>query len=393
MALFIGDMVMRVGKRCPARSVSSVPGKIDEDNCREAEPAQRTRITQDSTGLKPWLVMLGAAFGFVIASATAKADSVFDFYKGRQLTFVVGSPPGTAYDVYARAIARHISQFIPGSPNPVLQNMPGAGSLVAANYVANVAVRDGSVIAAINSAVPFQKLFGVTAVRFDAPKMNWLPSPSGFSAVLLVSDSAPAQSFAELREKETLIATLSPGATPSFFAALFNNVFGTKLKPVTGHPSMPAALLAMQRGEVHGFPSTPWTSLKRNYSDLLAAKKLTILLQFGPSRIAEISDVPFAHDLAKADEDRRLLDIAMAPLVIGFPYMMAREVPSERVVAVRKAMIDVMNHSRFKQEAGKLTLEISPVSGEEVQRVVESAYTAPQDVLARIRRIYDSQSR
>jgi tripartite-type tricarboxylate transporter receptor subunit TctC len=321
------------------------------------------------------------------------ADTVTEFYRGKSLTIIVGSPAGTAYDLYARTISRHLPRHVPGAPTPVLQNMPGAGSLVAANYIANVAPRDGTVIGAINSAVPFQKLFGVTAVRFEPTRVNWLPSPAGFSAVIVVSREAPAQTFAELRRTEVLIATLSPGATPSFYTAVFNDLFGTKLKAITGHASMPAALLAMQRGEVHGFPSTPWPSLVRSYGDLYRSGQITILLQYGPERIPELKDTPFAADLVTNADDRRLLDISMAPLILGYPYMMADGVNPERVAAIRRAMISVMTDPAFLEEAKKQSLDIRPVSGEDAQRIIQAAYDAPTGVVERIRRIYENQSK
>ncbi len=354
----------------------------------------RKGIRAMSQGMFATIRNLGTAFVLAASPCSVvRAEPVSDFYQGKSITMIVGSPAGTAYDLYARTISRHLPRHIPGAPTQVLQNMPGAGSLVAANYIANVAPRDGTVIGAINSAVPFQQLFGVTAVRFDAKNVNWLPSPAGFSAVIVVSRDAPAQTFAELRQKEVLIATLSPGATPSFYTAVFNDLFGTKLKPITGHPSMPAALLAMQRGEVHGFPSTPWPSLIRSYGDLYRSGKITILLQYGPERIPELKDTPFAADLVHNADDRKLLEISMAPLVLGYPYMMAEGVDPERVAAIRRAMSAVMKDQAFLEDARKQTLDITPVSGEDAQKIIQAAYEAPMAVVQRIRRIYENQSK
>jgi len=337
------------------------------------------------------------AFSFVslitvaIGSPASQASPVSDFYTGKAVTFVVGSPAGGAYDLYARAIARYFPIYMPGKPSVVIQNMPGAGSLIAANYTSNVAPRDGTVIAALNSTVPYQKLFGLTSVKFDPVAANWLPSPSGFTALLIVSNKAPVKSFAELQEKPARIATLSPGATPSFFAAIFNDVFRTKIVPITGHPSMPDALIAMQRGEVDGFPSTPWTSLQRNYAHLLSAGDINILLQYGQARLPELKDVPFAQDIAPTEEDKRLLAVAMAPTIVGFPYMMGPDVPAERIHAIRDAMMRVFADPDFREEAARMKLDVAPVSGEDAQRIVRDAYSASPELTARIRRIYDSQ--
>ena len=337
------------------------------------------------------LLLVGIASLWLAASA--HADAVADFYAGRTISVIVGSPPGGVYDLYARLIARFLPAYLAGKPNVVIQNMPGAGSLIAANYVSNVAPRDGTVITALNSTVPYQKLFGVNAVKFDAVAANWLPSPSGFSAVLLVSKSAPVQSLAELQQRPARIATLSPGATPSFFAAIFNDVLKTRIVPITGHPSMPDALIAMQRGEVDGFPSTPWSSLQRNYANLYKNGEITILLQYGQARIPELVGVPFAVDIAKTEEDRKLLEVSMAPTILGFPYMMGPDVPPERVDAIRKAMMQIFDDAAFREEASRMKLDVAPVPGDEAQRIVRAAYGAGPAVTERIKRIYDSQVR
>ena len=327
----------------------------------------------------------------LMSNMTANADPVTDFYSGKTVTIIIGSPPGGAYDLYARAIAHFLPNYMPGKPTVIVQNMPGAGSLIAANYVSNVAPRDGTFMGALNSTVPYQRLFGIPSVKFDPVHSNWLPSPSGFTALLLVSRHASVQSLADLQERPARIATLSPGATPSFFAAIFNDVFKTKIVPITGHPSMPEALIAMQRGEVDGFPSTPWSSLQRNYAHLLSNKEITVLLQYGQSRIPELSDVPFAQDIAPTAEDKELLDVAVSPTIVGFPYLMGPDVPTERVSAVRKALMDVFADQGFKSEAARMTLDVAPVTGDEAQRIVRAAYHASPTVTERIRKIYDSQ--
>jgi tripartite-type tricarboxylate transporter receptor subunit TctC len=323
----------------------------------------------------------------------ARAEPVEDFYKGKTITFFIGSTSGTAYDLYARALARHLPRFMPGSPATVAQNMPGASALIAANHVANIAPKDGTAIAALTSMLPYQPLMGVQSVRFDAIRANWLPSPGGYTGVLVVSHKAAAQTLDELRQKEIRIATMTPGSTPHFYAALFNELFGTKMRFVSGHPSMPSTMLATERGEVDGFPIAPWPTLRRNYAEGLARKTLTPILQFGPKPIPELGDTPFALDLIRDDEDRKLAEIAMAPLILGYPLMLAPEVPKERVAALRKAIMDMVRDPAFLAEAERQTLDIDAVSGEDAQKIVEAAYAAPTGVIERARRIYETQTR
>jgi len=333
------------------------------------------------------------ALALLFSSAPARADAIADFYRNKTVAFVVGSTAGGSYDLYARTIVAHISRYLPGAPNVIVQTMPGASSLIAAKYVANVAPKDGTVVGVLNSAAPFQELFGVDAARFGAPSVSWLPSPAGLQALLVVMARTKVKTLADLRDHEVLMATLAPGSTPSFYTSLFNDVFKLKMRAITGHPGMPEAYVAMQVGEVDGFASTPWLSIQRNYAELLARGKIRLLLQFGPSRIAELPDVPFAEDLATTDDDRRLIEVGTAPLVLGFPYFLAAGVAPERVEALRNAMTNVMQDSAFLADAKRQKLDISPMHAAQAQKIVNDAYDAPSNIIERIRRIYGSQSK
>ena len=319
------------------------------------------------------------------------ADPVSDFYRGRAITILVGYPPGGAYDLYARLIGRHIGRFIPGSPSVNVQNMPGAGSLAAANHVANLAAQDGTAIAATSAALPFAPMMEPATARFDATKVRWLPSPSSFTALMVASKSAPVEKFSDLQHTEVLMGTLNPGATPSFYAAIINDVLKTKIRLVYGYDSMSQAMLALQRGEVQGYPTAPVDSIKRAYANLVSEGQIKFLLQIGGKPSPDHPNTPFILDQAKTSEERQLIDVSLGSLKIGYPYFIAEQVPRERIAALRKAMMDCFSDPAFLAEARAQMLEINPVPAEEVESIVLNAYGAPEPIIERLRAVYQKQ--
>jgi hypothetical protein len=187
------------------------------------------------------------------------------------------------------------------------------------------------------------------------------------------------------------MGTLNPGATPSFYAAILNDVLKTRIKLVYGYDSMSQAMLALQRGEVHGYPTAPADSMKRTYAKLVASGDLRILLQIGGKPSPDYSGVPFILDLAKSDEDRQILDVSLGSLKIGYPYFMGPQVPADRVNAMRQAMLDCFSDPALMAEAATQNLEINPVTGEEVEAIVKAAYGAPASIIDRLRGIYQKQ--
>ena len=338
----------------------------------------------------------GMIAGLALAAmsvAGARADAISDFYEGKTFTIVIGYPPGGAYDLYARTIARHLGKHVPGRPSVTIQNLPGAASLAATNHVAVIGQQDGLAMAAVGAALPFTPMLDPQAARFEATKLNWMPSPASFVALMTVWHTAPAKTFEELKTNEVLMGTLNPGAAPSFHAAIVNDVLKTKIKLVYGYDSMSAAMLAMQRGEAQGYPTAPIDSIKRAYANLVTEGKVRFVLQLGGKPSPEFPDVPFVLDQAKTPDDRLLLDIAMGSLKIGYPYLMGPNAPRERVQAIRDAMMKTFADPEFRADAARQTLDVNPVSGAEVQGIVAAAYGAPQPLVERLRAIYQRQVR
>ena len=333
-----------------------------------------------------WMTLCAAATG---SPGAATADSVSDFYRGKTVTVLIGNTAGGTYDLYARTIARHLSAHIPGAPTVIAQNMPGAASLVAAGHVYNIAPQDGTVLAGLASTLPFQPLIDpVAAQKLDPVKVNWLPSPSAYGVIMLVRGDFPARTVADMKERETAMATISPGMLPAVLAATANATLGTKIKSINGHPDLASSLLALDRGEIDGYPTVPYDAIKRVYAKKFEEGKYRAMIQFGGEKSPDFPDAPLITDLVSNPEDRMLWELVMGSLKAGYSFMMGPNVPKERALAMRKAFMDVFADPKFLADAAKATLNIAPVSGEKMEAMVKEAYSMPEPVIARLRAIY-----
>jgi tripartite-type tricarboxylate transporter receptor subunit TctC len=343
--------------------------------------------------MRRMLLIAGCIAVLAHAPIGAAADPVEDFYQGKSLRMLVGSPPGATYDIWARLVARHLGKRIPGKPVIVVQNMPGAGGATATNYVYNVAPQDGTVAALVGNTVPFEPMLGVEQTKFDALKLNWLGSPTQDTAVTMVWHTVPVATIEDAKTQEVKFAATSLNGTAAFYVRIFNDVFKTKFRLVFGYPGLTEAMLAMERGEVDGHPSPYWSYLKSAKSDWIRANKVKFLLQFGRLRNGELPNVPFAHDLVGNDADRALLDASVAPLAMGLPFFVGPAVPPERVAALRRAFADTFKDQDFLAEAKTQNLDIAPISAEEAQKTVADTYGLPAPVIERLRRLYAGEQK
>ena len=320
----------------------------------------------------------------------AAADAVSDFYKGKTVRIIVGYPPGGGYDVYARVLAQFLPRHIPGNPNVIVQNMPGASSLTASNHLYATADKDGTVMAAPSNSLAFAPLQGIDGARFDPTKFNWIGSPNKEVGMLITWNTAPAKTVQDAMKTELTVGSSSANASSSFFARVLNATLGLKLKLILGYPGTIDSYLAMERGETDGYASAFWTSLKATKPQWLSEKKINILVQYGAEPHPDIPDVPFARDVAKAEDDKLLLDVSMAPLAFGRPFMLPPDVPAERVAAIRKAFLDVYADPAFKAETVKQQLELDPVTGDQLQDILRRTYAAPKPVVDRLKALYEA---
>ena len=315
----------------------------------------------------------------------ASAVSAADFYKDKRITLIVGSSPGGGYDTFARAVAKYWSEHLPGKPTFVIQNMPGAGSLVAANHIYNVAAKDGTVLGAMNPGIATDPLLSPDRAKFDAREFQWLGSPLREIQTAVVWHTSPVQSLEDLKTKELLVAG-SGGAT-EVFPTVCQKVLGLKFKVIAGYAGTKEGGLAMERGEVQGIGGTTWASVKATYGHFLAEKKIKVITQYGLRKHPELPDVPMMIDLAKTQEQRDLLNFVFARQDLGRPYVTAPGVPAERVTLLRKTFVDTMKDPAFVKEAEqrKLDLDPEPVTGEELQKLVADIYATPEPLVAKLR--------
>src|SRR5947208_2148066 len=262
------------------------------------------------------------------ATSLAQAQSPADFYKGKNLDVMIGYSVGGGYDVYARMIARHLGKHIPSTPTVIPKNMEGAGSLRLANWLYNVAPKDGSVIATIGRGTGFDPLLGHRAAQFDGTKFNWIGSAND-EVSLCVSWNKPGNvaTFDELLTKPLTVGGTSSAADTDQFPRILNGVFGTKMKVITGYPGGNDVNLAMERGEVDGRCGWSWSSVKSTRGSWLTDKKITILMQLSLSKHPDLPDVPLVTDLAKTDEQRQILRLIFARQVMGRPYLAPPGIP------------------------------------------------------------------
>jgi tripartite-type tricarboxylate transporter receptor subunit TctC len=322
--------------------------------------------------------------------AQAQEQDVAAFYSGKTVRLIVGVGVGTGYDVNARALARHLGKHIPGNPNIIVQNQPGAGSLTMTNQMYAAGPFDGTVIGASFNGLPTAPLLQPNGVRFESAKINWVGSTNRETQTMYVWHTTPIQTIEDLKTKEMVVGAQAPGSTQYDYPMLGRALFDLKFKVVTGYKSTSDINLAMERGEVHGTLAN-WSTVKTlNYQQYLD-KKIRILVIWGARGSPELRGIPLIGDMAKTPEHKQALQLAQARLEFGRPFFMPPNVPAERVNAIRRAFDATMKDSEFLAEADKLKLEIDPMSGEELARTLEEIAKTPADVVARVRTAYEAR--
>ncbi|MGH7033290.1 MAG: Bug family tripartite tricarboxylate transporter substrate binding protein [Stellaceae bacterium] len=329
------------------------------------------------------VLKIAAAAGAVLLAAPSAfaADNVADFYKGRTVTIDIGYSAGGGYDLYARVLARHLGDHIPGHPSVIPQNMPGAGSLKATNYLYNVAPKDGTVIATFARGMAMQPLFDKTGVEFDAQKLNWIGSITNEVSICAFRKDSGIKTWQDMLTKSYTVGGTGSGSDTDVFPDVLRHMFHMKIKLVTGYPGGKDILLAMQRGEVNGRCGWSWSSVKSTSYSLYQNKEITVPVQLALKKHPDLPDVPLIMDLTKDPDERAALRLIFARQSVARPYAAPPGLPAERVAALRKAFDDTMKDPAFVAEADKTRLEVEPVSGEEVQALVSEIYQSSPKVV------------
>jgi tripartite-type tricarboxylate transporter receptor subunit TctC len=334
--------------------------------------------------------MLLMAGVFTLAATPAPAQSVAEFYGGKQITMIVGSTPGGGYDTQARLLSRHISRHIPGNPTVVVQNMPAAGSLAATNHLFNIAPRDGSTIALVQRGMLLIKHWNPAQVRFDLGKFNFIGSINREVALAVARDDAPVKTADQLFTTE-LITGATSGIDPEITPRLLNALIGTKFKLVMGYPGVNEIVLAMERGEVQALADWSISSLKTARPTWLAEKKINVLMQIALEKDKEFAHVPFALDFVKNDADRAVMQLYLTQKTIARPVIAPPGVPADRVEALRSAFAALAADQQFLADAAKAKLDVAPVPGPEVDKVIAMITSASEETAQRLQKAIASE--
>jgi len=328
-----------------------------------------------------------AALAALLPTGPVAAQTAAEFYKGKVIKFILSAGEGGGYGTYATAIQPYLQKYLPGNPRIIIQHMQGAGGLVAANNIYNVAPKDGTVFALIHrGAVSTAGLFDSKNARFEPAKFSWIGSMNDEKSLCAVWTSSTVKSFEDLRKIPITVGGLGPGGDTDAYTNMLNNVFGTKMRLVTGYDSGVAIDLAMERGEVDGRCAWSWSTISSTKSEWVRDKKIRLLVQTAVAKHPDLPDVPLITDFATTEEQRAILDIVVSPSVMGRPLLMPPGVPADRLAAFRAAFQSSMQDPQFLAEAKAQNLEVSMVSGEQIQAMLARLYALPKPIVEKAAR-------
>ncbi len=317
-----------------------------------------------------------------LAPGNAIGQSVEDFYKSRPITLQVGYAPGGGYDVYARFLSRSYGQYLPGKPNVVVQNVPGAGSLKLANQLYHSAPRDGSVIGAIGREQITAPLFKVKGAQFDATKINWLGTLDRSTSLCVTWHTTGVTENRQLLDKELVLGGTGPASLTVVLPTALRNLLGYKLKIIPGYPGGNEIALALERGEVQGRCGWSYSSLMSTYPSWISEGKLNVLAAASSKRLPELPNVPTVLELANDERTRQILSLIVAPEEMARPYLAPPDVPADRLSALREGFSKLIRDPRFIKEGRALGLELDPGDWKEMTEDVARLYRTPEEIVA-----------
>jgi tripartite-type tricarboxylate transporter receptor subunit TctC len=331
--------------------------------------------------------LLCAAACLALGTQSTSAQSIVDFYKGKTIQIVVGFGAGGGYDLYARALGRYLGKHIPGQPTVVVQNMEGAGSVRAANYVYAGSPQDGTVIAAVNQNMPMYQMLGGAGAKFEAAGMQWLGSMTNSNGLIYTWHASGIKSLDDAKQREVPMGAVGQASDSVIFPNLVNEMIGTKFKPIAGYAGSAQINLAMERGEVMGRGGNSWASVQTANMDWVKENKINILLQVGFEKEADLPNVPLLLDLVNDEDKKGVIRVVSLPTALGYGHWVAPGVPKDRIAALRAAYGQVMKDSEFLKEIEKTGMVIRAQPGEILDGLVRQVTTAPKAVLDRTAQI------
>lgn len=329
-------------------------------------------------------------WGLLAAMMPAAASCADDFYKGKQITIIVGFSAGGTYDATARLFARFLGRHLAGNPTIIVRNMPGAGSLVATTNLYNTAPQDGTTLGVIGGGTVLEPLLGNPQAQYDARRFSWIGGRSRDNFLCLVWRTVPVASIADVMRRETVVGATGPGSRTQTYPQALNDLVGTKFKIVSGYPGGNEITLALEKGEVEGYCGWAVGSIRQRAPQWLHDGTLKVLAQFTLGK-PDLPNVPVASDLPKTSEGRQAIDILAADSVLAWPLMAPPGLPPERVEALRIAFDAMMADGEMRSEAVRQNLDIDPVAGSEMQALIDRLYASPAPALDLVRKINSGQ--
>lgn len=312
-------------------------------------------------------------------SAEQTTSAVADFYRNRTINLVVGYTVGGGFDLYARLLARHIGRFVPGHPTVLTQNMPGAASLKAMEYLLAVAPRDGTVIATFSHTMPIAPLLG--RARFDARQIVWIGSMASETSVCLARAQSPVKTWSDLARTAFTVGGTGKGSDPDMLASLLRSMFGFPVKLVSGYPGTAEIILAADRGEVDGICGLSWSTLTSRHGDWLTGRKVNLLLQASIHKSPQLPDVPLLLDMARSPRERQIITLLVAPQAMARPFAMPPGTPPARAEAIRAAFVAALNDPALLADAQQARIDIGPMAAAEMEQLIGRLYDTPADVV------------
>jgi tripartite-type tricarboxylate transporter receptor subunit TctC len=342
--------------------------------------------------LRPGRLALACAALGVAGALLALPAAADDFYKGKQIKLIVGSGTGGGYDAYARLLARYWPDHIPGKPEIIVQNIAGAGSLKAMNYIANAAPKDGLNIGAVQNSIGYEPMMGVSGgkenAQFDVTKMNWIGSMAKEVAVTVMWNTAGIKTFQDLQQKEVTTGSSGAATSNTIYARLMNATAGTKFNVIHGYVGQTEVFLAMERGEVQGSAGPFYSTVKSGRGDWLKNGTIVPVVQIALEKHPEMPNIPLILDFAKTAEDRQEMELAVGSLLMGRPYVAPGGVPEDRVKILNDSFMAAAKDPKLMAEADKMQLEVDPIDGKAVLALLTKMNNTPQPIIDKVTAIF-----
>ena len=329
--------------------------------------------------------LLAGCAALTLAAGPCGADPVEEFYKDRTIRFIVGSNTGGSYDSYGRLLAAHMAKHIPGGPRLIVENMPGASGIQSANYLSQIAPKDGSVIGMFNQSMAQRQMLDPDAIRFDVGKFGWIGAMGRSVNVLISWHASGVKTLEDAKVKEITMGALSSDGGNAVYPLLLNKFLGTRFKVVLGYKGGNTIQLAMERGEVDGRGSVVWSGFKAGWPHWIAERKINVLVQIGISKDPDLPDAPLLIDLARTPEQAAIYRFISSDAAMGFPVLAPPGIPAERLTALRKAFTATLADPEFLKASAERKLPVQLTPGEEVGQIVSDMLGTPQEVIARLK--------